>query len=271
MSILCPVLELFCDRDGPIAYAEHATGPETLDVWRPAGAGPHPVVVWVHGGGWKFGDLYGLGIREAAARAAAEGLVVVSVSYRRTRDARWPAQAEDVACALGWVHAHAGELGADPARVALVGHSAGGHLALVVGEGTIGPGAGCTWPEAPTPQGVVSLAGPSDLSTFYGLTIDWGRKMLREVLDVPRRDPEALAAALPGADPASMLGPDGPWVVQVAGLRDPLVPATVAVAFDARLAELGRDHRLDLRDTDHRGVAEVEAWLPVVKARLGGE
>ncbi|MGM1058348.1 alpha/beta hydrolase [Saccharothrix sp. Mg75] len=101
--------------------------------YRPARrtADPLPLVVNFHGGGWVFGAL------ETAdwlcsSVAAAVGAVVVSVDYRLAPTHPWPAAAEDCYAALVDVVARAGEFGADPARVAVVGDSAGGNLAAVV-------------------------------------------------------------------------------------------------------------------------------------------
>lgn len=97
----------------------------------PTGAGAlrsGPAVVDVHGGGWSVMDRT-LGERYCRAVAAA-GFVVVSIDFRDGRVARHPAAVLDVADGVRWVRQHADELGVDPRRVALMGSSSGGHLAL---------------------------------------------------------------------------------------------------------------------------------------------
>lgn len=90
-----------------------------------------PAVLMVHGGGWAAGDRSEL--RDLAHLAAREGMVVLSMDYRLTsQGAHWPAQAEDVATVLDWMRGHAGDLGIDGRRIALLGGSAGGHLAAWV-------------------------------------------------------------------------------------------------------------------------------------------
>lgn len=107
----------------------------SVDVYRRPGASGCPVIVWVHGGGWRTGDKAGKAIDTKAAFAGELGAALVSVNYRLvTPDGgnRWPVMGEDVAAAVAWVVEHAESLGIDPQRVALMGHSAGAHLASIV-------------------------------------------------------------------------------------------------------------------------------------------
>jgi acetyl esterase/lipase len=92
-----------------------------------------PVVVFIHGGGWCVGDLdtYDGTARDHAVGA---GAVVVAIDYRLAPEHPYPAAVEDVWAATQWVAEHAGELGADPERLAVAGDSAGGNLAAVVAQ-----------------------------------------------------------------------------------------------------------------------------------------
>lgn len=135
---------LFRDRRGytqpvPPAVAEVRElavpgpgGPVGARLVRPAGlAVPAPVLVYFHGGGWTIGDLdtHDTLCRELAVQA---GCLVVSVDYRLGPEHRFPAAVDDALAATRWVRDHAAELGADPARLAVGGDSAGGNLAAVV-------------------------------------------------------------------------------------------------------------------------------------------
>jgi acetyl esterase/lipase len=112
--------------DGP-------AGPIHLRVYRPPtdSETPLPVVVFLHGGGWAVGDLDTYD-GDARNHAVGAGAVVLSVEYRLAPEHPYPAAVEDVWAATQWVAAHAGELGADPERLAVAGDSAGGNLAAVV-------------------------------------------------------------------------------------------------------------------------------------------
>jgi acetyl esterase len=104
-----------------------------LRIHRPksASAGPLPVIVNFHGGGWVSGD-----VRQsewwASSVAALAGVVVVSVEYRLAPEFPFPIPVEDCYAATVWTHDHAADLGVDPERLATMGDSAGGNLAAVV-------------------------------------------------------------------------------------------------------------------------------------------
>lgn len=138
-----------------------AFGPEPrqrLDVWAPkSAAGPLPVVVFFYGGSWNSGlkDGYGFAARALAAR----GFVVVVPDYRLVPQVRWPAFVEDGAAAIRWVADHIAAHGGDPARIAVMGHSAGAHIALLL---TLDR----RWGVAGHIKAAVGLAGPYDFLPF---------------------------------------------------------------------------------------------------------
>src|SRR5438128_8644794 len=113
-----------------VVYATVDGVPLRYDHYRPLGvAGPAPAVVFVHGGAWVHGDP-----SQAAGNAlhfARRGIATISISYRLAPRHRFPAPLDDVRRALRHVRAHAVELGIDPQRIALMGLSAGAHLAML--------------------------------------------------------------------------------------------------------------------------------------------
>ena len=103
-----------------------------IRVYTPAGAAAaRPLVVYFHGGGFVFGDLRG-GDWMCGTVAHDLGAIVVSVDYRLAPQHPFPAGVDDCFAGLVWAAAHAGELGADPGRIGVMGESAGGNLAAVV-------------------------------------------------------------------------------------------------------------------------------------------
>ena len=104
-----------------------------LDLYVPAASVPVPLVVWVHGGAWLFGDRRFLPETLAPEQIfdalLAKGLAVATIDYRHAMEAPFPAALHDAKAAIRWLRAYSGELGIDPVRVGIWGESAGGHLA----------------------------------------------------------------------------------------------------------------------------------------------
>jgi len=125
----------------PAAAETRAYGPDpaqALDIHLPAHPqGAAPVLVMVHGGGWRRGDKAMPGVWEPKAEHwGARGYALVSVNYRMLPEADPLVQAEDVAAALHYLSDHGAELGLDPARMVAMGHSAGAHLVALVAADT---------------------------------------------------------------------------------------------------------------------------------------
>ncbi|MDQ1395227.1 MAG: acetyl esterase [Acidimicrobiaceae bacterium] len=106
-------------------------GDVPVRVYRPAGDGPLPVLVWYHGGGWVIGSVAG---SDSTCRLLADksGVIVVSVEYGLAPEHPYPGPLQDCFAATQWVSEHAAELGGDPNRLAVGGDSAGGNLAAAV-------------------------------------------------------------------------------------------------------------------------------------------
>jgi len=113
------------ERD--IIYATHLSVPLKLDVTKPLGEAPHPVVMMIHGGGFILGDKRQLD--RTCRTFAHHGFPVFNINYRLAPEYPHPAQVTDCAAALQWVKEHAGEYGGDVNRICVGGGSAGGYLA----------------------------------------------------------------------------------------------------------------------------------------------
>jgi acetyl esterase/lipase len=139
-----------------------------LDVYLPRAKATRlrAAVVVVHGGSWNAGERGDYPLwNEWLAR---QGYAVFDVDYRLAPQPNWQTATGDVKCAVGWVRANARRFAVDPARIALLGRSAGGHLALLAaystGEAALPPS--CAVPDAGV-RAVVSLYGPTDLKWGY--------------------------------------------------------------------------------------------------------
>jgi acetyl esterase/lipase len=103
---------------------------QRLDVYSPKGANEAPIVVFVHGGEWTRGDKAAVSYKPKFLNE--NGIVFISINYRLTPAVTHPAHVRDVAAAVGWICQHAAEIGGDPTKIVLLGHSAGCHLVTLV-------------------------------------------------------------------------------------------------------------------------------------------
>jgi len=180
---------------------------------------PMPAVVFIHGGAWLAGDKEGLD----NLRLAISGYFTVSIEYRLSDEAIFPAQIHDCKCAVRWLRAHAAEYGVDPDRIGVWGPSAGGHLAALVGtsggvaelEGDGG------WLEfSSAVQAVVDLFGPTNFLKMGGSHDDADSPESKLVGGKIADKPEMVRMA----DPITYITPDVPPFLIVHGEVDDTVP-----------------------------------------------
>lgn len=233
----------------------------------PSGSGPHPVALVVHGGCWLA--AYDLGYMAGLAAALAEaGVATWSVEYRRVGDAGggWPGTLADVAAAADRLRQLGGPHRLDLERVVVVGHSAGGHLALwLAARHRLAADDPLRGPDPLRPTAVVALAGIPDLAAYAA--------------------PEGCGAAVPellGGEPADVpdrvrraspieLVPIGAPQILIVGGRDAIVPAEQAERHAARAAAAG--DRVEVREVASAGHFELVvpgsvAWPTVRDAVL---
>lgn len=230
-----------------IVYCRPGGTPLALDLARPTGEGPFPLLVFIHGGGWMYGDrrVYKDEIR---AHAAERGFVAVSLDYRLMEPNReniaahpWPAQVDDVRCAIRFLRANAKRYAIDPARVGATGHSAGGQLSLLVGLEEPNRPPDAEWPDASSRvQAVVNQSGPTDLAALARMSPRAG-ELIALLLPGPTMTFDARAAA---ASPVFYVNPDASPVLTIHGEADDLVPVAQARALDAALRKVGAAHEL---------------------------
>lgn len=137
------------------------SGSVTADVWRGRGVGLRPAVVVVHGGSWRSGDKGE--VPHVSAFLADAGFTIVDVRYRLAGEAPFPAAIEDIRCALVALATTPERFGVDPARLAVLGRSAGGQIALTAAyaDATFGSSCGGTPPPV---RAVISVYGVTDMA-----------------------------------------------------------------------------------------------------------
>jgi acetyl esterase len=225
-------------REEPVARVEDWMIPGSglgipARVFTPSGeAGPLPILVFFHGGGWVFGTLetHGDICRTLCHRS---GSLVVSVDYRRAPEHRFPAALEDCCAAVRWCAGHAAEIGGDPTRLAVAGDSAGGNLAAAVAlrvrdEG--GPTLALQALIYPVTNCAFDTASYHQYASGYGLTRDMMRYFWKSYLSRPADANLPAASPLQAAD-LTGLPPALVLTAQYDVLRDE------GEAYAARLAQ----------------------------------
>jgi acetyl esterase/lipase len=149
-------------RTTDLAYGVQSR--QQLDIYAPMQAHGAPVFLFWHGGSWKSGDKERY--RFVGARLARQGFVVAIPNYRLAPEDSFPTFEQDAALAVRWMSDHARDFGGDPARMFLSGHSAGGHIALILALDdrylrAVGLTPSCL-------AGIVSIAGPTGLEDLRG-------------------------------------------------------------------------------------------------------
>ncbi len=121
------VKHAFSVRD--IVYQRNGGTDRLARLYQPAGAGPFPAVVLIHGGAWNNKDR--TDGQNTALDLCNAGILVLSLDFRNAPEAPYPASLQDINLGIRWLKAHAGEMGSSPDRVGLYGTSSGGHQALL--------------------------------------------------------------------------------------------------------------------------------------------
>ena len=220
-----------------------------LDLARPkkASAKPRPVVVWIHGGGWVYGNK---SISRVLPFVASGDYVGVAIGYRLSREAIWPACIHDCKAAIRWLKANARKYNIDPERIGVFGHSAGGHLAVLL----------LTSGDVDELEGESGSAGQSSrvacgigLSGMYDFVAvkDFERKNHPNLK--PPAHPQGPEYRLFGgpletktkemiaASPVTYATKDDPPCLLVHGTEDPTAPYDQAVRMNDALSKAGCD------------------------------
>lgn len=204
-----------------IAYGDHPQ--QVLTVHRATDAaegGKQPVLVFIHGGGWHAGNPVDYAF--VGRNFAPEGFVVVNAGYRLGEDGKFPAMLEDGAAAIRWVHDNIAGQGGDPARIYVMGHSAGAYNAVMLALDR--QWLGREGLPDDTIKGAIGLAGPYD---FYPFDSDSSRFTFG---DAPR--PEQT-------QPINFVRGDAPPLLLATGDADMTVKPRNSEALAAAMTEAG--------------------------------
>lgn len=214
-----------------------------LDLYAPKNAlRPLPLVVWIHGGGWRGGNKANC----PALPLTTRGFIVASINYRLTDVAIWPAQIHDCQAAIRWLRANAKKYGIDPERIGVWGGSAGGHLVAMLGtsggvkelEGGKGDLA-----YSSRVQSVCDWYGPSDFVAIAKLLNDAGRSSdaknaVSRLLGGPIAENMDKAKQ---ASPVTWISKDDPPFLIMHGDEDNVVPLSQSTILHEALKKAGVD------------------------------
>jgi acetyl esterase/lipase len=221
-----------------ITYLTANNYDDKLDVYRPTGDNLHPTLIYIHGGGWVQGS------KEASVLTflpfLENGWAVVNVEYRLARISLAPAAVEDCRCALRWAVAHAKDYNFDTNRIAVMGNSAGGHLALTTGMLPLSAG--------------LDRECPGDEALRVAAIIDWyGITDVNDLLDGPNMKTYAVTwlGSQPDRDqiarrvsPLTYVRAGLPPTLMIQGDADPTVPYSHSVRLHKALDAAGVPNEL---------------------------
>ena len=226
-------------------YVGEGNQRQMLDLFLPRekSAKPRPLVVYIHGGGWKAGSKEG-GFGRLRPFLEETGFAGAAINYRLTNEASWPAQIHDCKAAIRWLKAHAREYGYDADRIAVWGTSAGGHLVGMLGVSGDVPGLeGKLGKHLEQESGVtcvVNYFGPSNLLTMD----DFPSSIKHSAADSP--EGKLVGGALQevkkvtvNASPVTHVSAGDAPMLLAHGTKDKLVPYQQSVEFSERLSKEG--------------------------------
>ena len=243
-------------KEFDLAYSDISPS-QKLDIYWPSeGNGPFPVIVSIHGGAFRFGDKRDLQVKPMLA-GLNRGYAVVSINYRMSGEAIFPALVHDVKAAIRWVRANAATYQFDPERIAAWGGSAGGYLALMLGI------------TAKNPEMEDLTLGNPDQSSSIQAVVDWfgPTDFLKMDIQFAQLDIDPAFAHNNADSPESLLLgqqiTDVPALVQVAnpetyihselppffiqhGDQDDIVPYKQSVEITAKLSKVLGSDRVSL-------------------------
>ena len=194
---------------------------------------PSPLLVFIHGGGWKGGNRHDYMVYLVAF--AKKGYMTATVSYRLDKEGGYPESVQDISDAVQFFYKNSGKYGYDPDRIALIGGSAGGHLSLMAGYGWKDPKApvdSAVLKNTHRIKAVVDIYGPVDFTTEYARTHPLITNFVRSTYD---KNPKLFVEASPNC----LVNRNNPPTMILQGSSDDLVPVSQSDNLKMRLDSLG--------------------------------
>lgn len=217
---------------------------------------PMPAVLFIHGGGWAYGDPKPIHMPNGViATLARKGYFAVYVGYRLSGEAHWPAQIQDCELSVRWLRANAKNYGVNPDRIGAWGMSAGGHLAdcmATMADVKEYQGDGGYPGVSSKVQVVVHWFGATDFTDPAVRANSGGA--IEPLMGMPyAQNPEAWKKA----SPAFYAKKGDPPILIIHGEEDQFLPVSQAKIFDAALTKAGVTHQLVLVQNGRHGFAPV--------------
>ncbi|WP_229253785.1 alpha/beta hydrolase [Dyadobacter sp. NIV53] len=257
-----------------ISYAKDTLKKHLLDIYLPPNVkGPLPLVIWVHGGAWMHGDKYAdMGyMKNTIQQILNDGYAFASIDYRQSTDAIFPAQIQDCNQAVEFLYSNATKYQIDQNKIALIGFSAGGHLASLLGLSG-NNNVKQFYYNGKTPafkiKAVIDFYGPSEFLAFTPQT------------DAPNKD-DAIGKLLGAtiierpdlakwASPNTYVDKNDPPFLIFNGQKDESVPYTQSLLLASYLKLAGVKHDITIvKDAPHYGeMFDVEAHRDKIKKFL---
>ena len=260
-----------------LVYKEIDSLKLALDIYQPANIRKsRPAIIFIHGGSWNWGKRsdYLVYLLDFAKR----GWITATVTYRLRKQAKYPAAVRDVKCAIKWIKNHATEYKIDAENMAIVGGSAGAHLAMLTAftAGTAQFSRECAGPGNARVKALVDIYGPVDLTVDYAIS----NKNVQKFLGGKYSDMPANYVA---ASPVNYIHKNVPPTLILHGTIDTLVPIEQSEMLAAKLQKLavpvefyplpGWPHAMDValhanRYVQNRMTQFFKKYIPVPESEL---
>ena len=243
-----------------ISYAGDTSKKHLLDIYLPpASTTKRPLVVWIHGGAWMLNDKYAdMGYMKNTVKSFIDsGYAFASIDYRYSTEAKFPAQIQDCNQALEYLYQHAGEYNIDNTRIAVIGFSAGGHLASLLGLSR-NNNVNSFFPPSIKPnfhiKCVLDFYGPSDfvmLASSTDTSVNNDRNAVSILLGaMPLKRPDLAR----NASPVTYIDKNDPPFFIVQGEKDESVPNTQSKILSSWLNVTGvRNELIVVPNAPHYG------------------